>query len=279
MKPYQSSTRATANVLRDPVFAANTEGHVYASMMQPRANDDNDDDVIDHTNHGITTIPMKGHSFSPYEMNGGTVAAIAGPNYCIIASDTRCSSGYEILSRNVSHIHTFSNTNIVLASSGCKTDIDQLRSVLDIRCKVYEHNHRKDMSITSAAQLLSNTLYGKRFFPYYAFNLLAGIDTATGQGAVYSYDAIGSFERTTYSAKGSGQMYIIPVLDNVIGHGNRLDNNGIPPTLGVDEVVEILKDVFLSAGERDIYTGDSLEIHIMVHNQPTIVQSFPLKAD
>jgi 20S proteasome subunit beta 6 len=65
----------------------------------------------------------------------------------------------------------------------------------------------------------------------------------------------------------------------VIGHGNRLDNTGVAPTLSIEEVVEILKDVFVSAGERDIYTGDTLEIHIMTHNAPTVVQTFPLKAD
>jgi Proteasome subunit len=143
MTSYQNSVRSTqygrnAFVQRDPLFAANTEGHVYApSMSVPTMNNnDDDDDIIDHTNHGVTSLVPKEHGFYPYDMNGGTVAAIAGPNYCIIASDTRCSSNYEILSRNVSHIHTFSNHNVVLASSGCKTDIDQLRSVLDIRCKV-----------------------------------------------------------------------------------------------------------------------------------------------
>jgi 20S proteasome subunit beta 6 len=130
------------------------------------------------------------------------------------------------------------------------------------------------MSSDSCAQLLSNTLYYKRFFPYYAFNILAGVD-AHGVGAVYSYDAVGSFERSQYSANGSGQAYIIPVLDNVIGNRNRLQD---APALSADEVVEIFKDTFLSAGERDIYTGDSVDIWVITKDN-VVQHNFALKKD
>lgn len=104
------------------------------------------------------------------------------------------------------------------------------------------------------AQLLSNTLYNKRFFPFYTFNLCAGLDEEgewlasfvgrqgggqggrepggrsrgaaggrrvgtpltlspliavgccslclAGRGAVYTYDAIGSYERKGFSCQG-----------------------------------------------------------------------------
>lgn len=130
------------------------------------------------------------------------------------------------------------------------------------------------MTTPSLAQLLSNTLYHKRFFPYYAFNLLCGLD-GQGKGCVFSYDAIGSFENTTYGSTGSGQAYLIPLLDNVIGNRNRTT---MAESLSSAEVVEILKDAFLSAGERDIYTGDQVEIMVM-DAEGCHVQTFALKAD
>ena len=103
---------------REPSLIHSTEGPVYNNAID----------------HGVTDAPYE-HRFSPYEFNGGTTIAIAGEDYAIVAADTRLSSGYEILSRNVSKLHVLTD-KCVLGSAGCKTDVDQLRSVLDINMKV-----------------------------------------------------------------------------------------------------------------------------------------------
>ncbi len=41
---------------------------------------------------------------------------------------------------------------------------------------MYEDEHHKAMSCGAVAQLLATMLYHRRFFPYYTYNILAGLD-------------------------------------------------------------------------------------------------------
>lgn len=102
---------------------------------------------------------------------------------------------------------------VVIASAGMQADRETLHKTLHARHVTYQFNHRKPMSCGAMAQLLSNTLYYKRFFPYYTFNLCAGLDEE-GRGAIYTYDAIGSYERVGYGCQGSGKELMQPVLDS-----------------------------------------------------------------
>ena len=42
--------------------------------------------------------------------------------------------------------------------------------------QMFEHEHHKKMTTSEIAAMLSTMLYHRRFFPYYVYNLIAGID-------------------------------------------------------------------------------------------------------
>ncbi|CAE8734989.1 unnamed protein product [Polarella glacialis] len=198
------------------------------------------------------------HKWSPYADNGGTCLGVSGEDYVVVAADTRLSSGYRIHTRNCSKVTQLTD-KCVIASCGMKSDAITLHKHLKAKIVMYEHQHRKQPSVTAIAQMLSTTLYYKRFFPYYTFNVLCGVDHE-GKGATYHYDAIGSFERCPYTTSGSGSKLVMGVLDAQIDRENQTAS---ADPLTKQDIVELCKDVLSSVGERDIFTGDGGEIFII----------------
>ena len=150
-----------------------------------------------------------------------------------------------------------------------------LHKTLAARMIFYKHQHRKEMTTPAIAQMLSNTLYYKRFFPYYTFNIIAGLD-AEGKGAVYGYDAVGSFQRVPVVCQGTGHELIQPVVDSQIDRKHQVgkDRWDIPQ----EDAVTLVKDCFTSAAERDIYTGDSVEIAV-INKDGITFETYSLKKD
>ena len=208
--------------------------------------------------------------FSPFTDNGGTTLAIAGHNYAILAGDTRQSQGYEINSRYQPHVFQM-HKRALFSGSGMYADTTELYKQIQARMTVYEHRHKQPMSVQAMAQMCQTMLYGKRFFPYYVFTVLAGLD-ADGRGAVYSFDPVGSYERESCRCGGSAASLIQPFLDNQIkgknlaGYEHKVDADGRPPVwvdIPLEEAVKICRDAFTSAAERDIHTGDYVELFIV----------------
>ncbi len=119
-----------------------------------------------------------------------------------IAGDTRISQGYLILQRNHSKL-TQLTEKCVIASAGMVADIDSLHKLLLTRVKLYKQQFKCEPTVSALGKLLSNTLYSRRFMPYYAFNLLCGIDEK-GEGNVLCYDAVGSYKNEVCGSQGTG---------------------------------------------------------------------------
>lgn len=136
-----------------------------------------------------------------------------------------------------------------------------LSQVLKAKLEIYDFKINRKPSTESIANLVAKTLYGRRFFPYYTFNLIAGLDSQ-GKGVVYGYDAIGSYGTDKALAQGSGAHMILPYLDNEVTGYNNPKHSEKPP-LTIASTVDLVYSAFRACAERDIYTGDKLEIVIL----------------
>ncbi|PWN39663.1 N-terminal nucleophile aminohydrolase [Ceraceosorus guamensis] len=204
-------------------------------------------------------------AFSPYTDNGGSILAIAGKDFCVVAGDTRQSEGYNIMTRYKPKVFRLTD-KATLATNGFSADADALVSRIKQRLEMYRHAHGSSMPLASIARLISTMLYGKRFFPYYVYNILGGLDEE-GKGAVYSFDPVGSYEREFCRAAGAAQSLLQPFLDSQIMFKNQLSTPTRPlpepGTMALPDVLRIVMDSFTSATERQIEVGDGLEMFVV----------------
>lgn len=256
--------------------------------------------VLNGPNYSFSDTPnvkapegARQHRFDPYTDNGGSTLAIAGADFAIMAGDTRHTTGYSINSRFYPKVFKIGGTTadqsdatLILSVVGFAADGAALKERLDAVCKMYRYRHGKPMTVGACAKRLSTILYQKRFFPYYAYAILAGLDEE-GKGAVYSYDPVGSFEREQCRAGGAAASLIMPFLDNQVnfknqyvpgsGEGHELKPREVVP-LPRKEVEVLVKDAFDGAVERHIEVGDNLQMMVITKEgiEEIIV---PLKQD
>lgn len=218
----------------------------------------------------IPTIqaPKEKQQYNPYVNNNGSVLAIKGKDYIMLAADTRLSVGYSILTRDAPKIFKLTD-KVYLASSGMYADMVNLYKNLKIRIELYKMSNKFEPGVENIAQLLSNTLYSRRFFPYYTFNLLAGMNSK-GEMKMYGYDAVGSFESLEYGANGSGKEMMAPILDSILKNGEVRPNEKD----GKDLILSCMN----SCANRDIYTGDYMDV-ITIYADKVVEERFDLRKD
>lgn len=206
--------------------------------------------------------------FNPYSDNHGSVLALKGRDYIIIAADKRLSSDSSIISRNTSKICQLTD-KIYLCSAGMYADFVALSKYMKARIEMYRNQTRKEPSLKNAAQLLQVALYQKRFFPYYCFTAICGLED-NGKVGLYGYDAIGSYESTEYGALGSGTHLITPVIDNVMRRKGYITE---------EEGKKLALETMNGTSCRDIYTGDRVEIVVIREDGRVSREEFKLRSD
>ncbi|KAF5361293.1 hypothetical protein D9758_010297 [Tetrapyrgos nigripes] len=208
---------------------------------------------------------------TPYSENGGTILAVAGSRFCVVAGDTRRTDGYS-QTRYAPKVFRLTD-KAVLAVNGFSADGNMFVNKVRQQLEWYRHGHARDMPLHEIARLMQTMLYARRFFPYYVSNILSGIEE-DGSGAVYTFDSVGSYERDTCRVAGAAQSFMQPYLDNqddwytrpsVHYKNQRSTHSSSRPTqLPLSSVLSLVMDSFVNASERHVEVGDGLEIYVVL---------------
>ena len=172
---------------------------------------------------------------------GTTTIGVICDNAVVLGADKKATMGYMVASKDVKKILPLDD-HIALTIAGLVGDAQALERYIKAEIKLYSLKEERKISVNSAANLIANILYSRRFYPYIVQLVVGGYDK---EPKLYSFDPSGSLsEEKEYFSTGSGSPYALGVLEDKYKKG-----------MSVEDAKVMVARAIRSARERDIASG------------------------
>jgi len=129
---------------------------------------------------------------SPFAINGGACVAMVGKDCVAIACDLRLGLQSLTVSNNYPKIFPFGD--VYLGLTGLATDISTVSDLLRYKVNMYRLREERAISPQTMANLVSSSLYERRFGPYFVSPVIAGINHTSGKPFICGFDSIGCID-------------------------------------------------------------------------------------
>jgi proteasome beta subunit len=194
---------------------------------------------------------------------GTTILGLVCKEGVVIATERRATMGTLIAHKNTRKLYQIDN-HLALATAGLVGDLQVLSRYLSAETKLYSLKRDVEMSVHSAATLMSNILNSRKFYPYYVQLILGGWDSTGGH--VYSLDAAGGSIPDTYTAGGSGSPYAFGVLED----SYRED-------MTVNDGIDLALRAITAAMGRDSASGNGVDVAVITEKEFKIIPEEEIK--
>jgi 20S proteasome subunit beta 3 len=118
---------------------------------------------------------------------------MVGANCVAIACDLRLGSQALTVSNNHAKIFAYGD-GVYLGATGLATDVATVRDLFRYKVNMYRLREERRIAPRTLANLVSTTLYERRFGPYYVSPVVAGLDYKTGAPFICGFDSIGCID-------------------------------------------------------------------------------------
>ncbi|MHA1835801.1 MAG: archaeal proteasome endopeptidase complex subunit beta [Candidatus Odinarchaeia archaeon] len=194
---------------------------------------------------------------------GTTTVGVKCKDGVILATDTRATAGSLIAHKQAQKIYVLDD-HLAATIAGSVADAQKIMDTISAEAKLYKIKTGKSIRVKAAARVLANILFQSRLMPYILQLIIGGYDD-TGP-RLFILDFFGSLSEEKYTSTGSGSPFALGVLEN------KYDEN-----LKVDEFIPIAIRAVKSAMERDIASGDGINVVIIKKEGVTKIKENEIK--
>lgn len=149
--------------------------------------------------------------------------------------------------------------HVFLGLTGLATDVLTLSDEFKVKHNLYKMREEREMEPQMFANLVSSTLYSKRFGPYFVGPIVVGINSKTEKPFICGFDLIGAIDLAkdfVVAGTASEQLY---------GMCEALWE----PDLGPDDLFETISQALLNAQDRDALSGWGAAVYIITKDKVT----------
>ena len=176
---------------------------------------------------------------------GATTIGVVCRDGVILASEKRVAYGYLIVSKGVKKVFKITD-QIGAACAGLVGDMQILVREVEAQANLYSMDVGRRISVRSAAKLMANILFNRRYAPLITQTIVAGLDEEGP--SLYVLDVLGSVISDKYAVVGSGTELAMGVLEE-----------GYKDDMKLKDAKELVTRSIKSAISRDVMSGDGID--------------------
>jgi len=182
-------------------------------------------------------------------LKGTTTIGLVCKDGVVLATERRATAGSFIANKETQKVFRI-DENIGLTIAGLVGDAQVLARYLKAEVSLYRLRRSAPITAEGAATLLANILSGNRYYPYYAWLILGGVDAKGGH--VFSVDPAGGCMEDRFVSVGSGSTFAYGLLEE-----------GYSRDMSTADGVDLALRGLTAAMKRDSASGDGYLVHVI----------------
>ncbi|MGA8604219.1 MAG: archaeal proteasome endopeptidase complex subunit beta [Thermoplasmata archaeon] len=182
-------------------------------------------------------------------LKGTTTIGLVCKDGVVLATERRATAGSFISNKQTQKLFKI-DENIGITIAGLVGDAQVLTRYLKAEVSLYRLRRSAPLTAEGAATLLANILSGNRYYPYYAWLILGGVDSKGSH--VFSVDPAGGCIEDRFVSVGSGSTILYGLLEE-----------GYSRDMSTSDGVDLALRGLTAAMKRDSASGDGYLVHII----------------